>query len=169
MISWSFIDTIPGRNSPSTPVASKHESRGAVGAGPVLVIELSVLQTVMMRGIHLFCCQAGNLEAVRALPGTHPGPRSLRATDTSINSYSQTHFSGEGSTYKSPDQYLERVAHTSGFEKNTSWVNASDTCSLWHSFFFFMPDVSFRISLSCPFCFLFRFFSPPCVLFTRRS
>lgn len=73
MISWSFIDTIPGRNSPNTPVASKQESRGAVGAGPVLVIELSVLQTVMMRGIHLFCCQAGNLEAVRALPAPTVG------------------------------------------------------------------------------------------------
>lgn len=32
------------------------------------MIELSTLQTVTMRSIHLFRCQAGNLEAVRAFP-----------------------------------------------------------------------------------------------------
>lgn len=56
------------------------------GWGGVGVIELSTLQTVMMRGIHLFWCQAGNLEAVRAFPAptvaltgwepqTHPSTR----------------------------------------------------------------------------------------------
>lgn len=32
------------------------------------MIELNTLQTVTMRGIHLFWCQAGNLEAVGAFP-----------------------------------------------------------------------------------------------------
>lgn len=32
------------------------------------MIELNTLQTVTMRGIHLFWCQAGNLEAVRLFP-----------------------------------------------------------------------------------------------------
>lgn len=34
------------------------------------MIELSTLETVTMRGIHLFWCTAGNLEAVRAFPAS---------------------------------------------------------------------------------------------------
>lgn len=59
------------------------------------MIESSLLQAVMMRGIHLFCCQAGNLEAVRALPA--PGPRlTAREPQTHPSTHIPRHvFSGE--------------------------------------------------------------------------
>ncbi len=48
-----------------------------------------------------------------------PSQAESPATDTSINTCSKTHFRSAGNTYKSPNQYLERLTWTSGFWAGT--------------------------------------------------
>lgn len=72
---------VSGYNSSQTFLPLWANERDVVWRGREM-IEFNTLQTVTMRGIHLFWCQAGNLEAVRAFPaptlaltGWEPGYR----------------------------------------------------------------------------------------------
>lgn len=123
------------------------------------MIELSTLQTVTMRGIHLFWCQAANLEAVRAFPAptlalagwepqTHPSTHVPR------------HISGAPATHTNhPINTSNASPELEALGRDVSWVNAV----YMHVFVFFFcvlsfVRVSFIICLIPVTVFLFGFF-----------
>lgn len=116
---------------------------GEWGVG-VCVIELSTLQTVMMRGIHLFWCQADNLEAVEAFPAP-----TVALTGWEPQTHPSTHIPRHISVVRAahtnhPINSSHTLARLWGFWRNMSC--SSDTCCLVGSFILQMSLLTFFFS-----------------------